>query len=60
MTAGQADCKVELLVSVCSLVEALDASDWIFAILVALFLVAVATAVLFAANLTNRWSAKVS
>jgi len=60
MTAGHAACRVELLVNVCNLDAALEASSWILAILVALFLVAVATAVLLAANLTKRWSAKVS
>ena len=59
-TAGQAACKVELLVSVCSLAAASEALSWMSAILVALFWVAVATAVLFAANLMKRWRAKVS
>jgi len=59
-TAGQAACKVELLVSVCSLTAALDALVWILAILVALLLVAIATAVVLAANLMKRWSMKVS
>ncbi len=60
MTAGQSACKVELLVRVTSLAAALEALSWMSAILVALLLVAVATAVLFAANLTKRWRAKVS